>query len=504
MPDAECRMPNTAARGTLHAGRRSRLAGALDGYAHRVLPAVCWLLIAAAPAAAQPPLFTDAFPLEEFAGRRERVLDRIGDGVAVLQGAPEPSAYVRFRQNNHFFYLSGVESPRALLLLDGRTRRTTLFLAPPDPSIEHSEGPQLAPGPEAAHLTGIADVRPRADFAAVLAAAVGKSRVLYMPFRPESLSATTPYTARRHADATRADPWDGRPSRADAFVARVKTAAPGAEVRDLDPLLDELRMIKSSREVALIREATRLSGVALMEAARAARPGMRERDLQAIGDYVFTMGGAQGPAYFALAATGANAIYPHYHAGAAPLGERDLVLLDYAPDYRYYTSDVARMFPASGRFTEAQRELYAAYLRLYLALRESIRPWASPAAIARDAGERMAAVVETLSLSSSAHAEAVRRFVDDFRAREHRSLGHFVGMEVHDVEVPYDVLRPGMVFTIEPELRVPAERLYLRLEDVILITPDGYENLSAFVPLEPDAIEALMEEDPLCRLPRGH
>jgi hypothetical protein len=112
---------------------------------------VCLLLLLAGawPASAERPLFTDAFPLEEFAERRARVMDRIGEGIAILQGAPEPPAYVRFRQNNHFFYLSGVEVPRALLLLDGRTRTVTLFLPPWDPQVERSEGPLLVPGPEA-------------------------------------------------------------------------------------------------------------------------------------------------------------------------------------------------------------------------------------------------------------------------------------------------------------------------------------------------------------------
>jgi Xaa-Pro aminopeptidase len=277
-------------------------------------------------------------------------------------------------------------------------------------------------------------------------------------------------------------------------MARVRAAAPGAVLHDLDPILDGLRLIKSPREVSLIREATRLSGLAIMQAVRAARPGMRERDFQAIADYVFTTGGAQGPAYYALAATGPHAMYPHYHAGAGVLADGDLVLLDYAPDYRYYASDVARMFPANGRFTPVQRELYTAYVAFYRALMDSIRPGATPAEIARAAGERMTGLLGSLSFTSRGHADAARAFVDDFRSREHHSLGHFVGMEVHDVEVPYDVLRPGMVFTIEPEFTIDAERVYLRLEDVILVTETGYENLSGFVPLDADAIEALARE----------
>jgi Xaa-Pro aminopeptidase len=446
------------------------------------------------PMAAQRPLFTDVFPAEEFAARRAQVLERIGDAVAVLQGASEQPAYVRFRQNNQFFYLTGVEAPRALLLLDGRSKTVTLFLQPRNERLEQSEGPVLTPGQEAERLTGIAQVKPRDEFAAAFRTAAAGGRRVYVPFRPESLGAGTPEAARSHARATAQDPWDGRPSRAEAFVARLEAAAPQSDVRDLDPILDRLRLVKSAREIAVIREATRISGLALMEGMRAARPGMREHDLEAIGDYVFKSHGSQGAAYFALVAAAANAHYPHYHGGSAELKEGDLVLFDYAPDYKYYTSDVTRMLPAGGRFSPAQRELYGVYVRLYLALMESIRPNASPRAIMRDAVRRMELVLRRTTFTRDAHRRAAEAFVDRYRTSTHNQLGHMVGMEVHDVTPGYDVLEPGMVFTIEPPITIPEERVYVRLEDVILITPTGYENLSAFVPMEPEAIERLMAE----------
>src|SRR5688572_90025 len=126
-----------------------------------------------------------------------------------------------------------------------------------------------------------------------------------------------------------------------------------------------MRLVKSTREIAIVREASRLAGEALMEAMRVARPGMKEHEIEAVGDYVFKAHGATGIGYFALVATGPNAFWSHYHAGQAPLGDGDLVLFDYAPDYNYYTSDVTRMFPANGRFTSRQREMYGIYVQLY-------------------------------------------------------------------------------------------------------------------------------------------
>jgi Xaa-Pro aminopeptidase len=448
----------------------------------------------ASRAFAQPPLYTSAFPPEEFAARRARVLAAIGDGVAVLQGATEYPAYVRFRQNDQFFYLTGVEVPRALLLLDGRTREATVFVQPRNQRLERSEGPVLVPGPEAERLTGIQHVRARDEFMAVLTAAAAGNRTLYAPFREESLGAATPQAAAAHAVATATDPWDGRPSRAAQFVEKIGAAVPGAVIKDLDPTLDGLRLIKSPREIAIVREATRLAALGIAEGIRNAHPGQRERDMEAIANYVFTQGGAQGIAYFALVAAGRNAYYPHYHDGGAQLKAGDLVLFDYAPDYQYYTSDVTRMFPASGTFSPEQRELYTVYERLYMALMTSIRPHAAPRDVIRDAVVKMDLVLRSTPFSSDKTRRAAEAFVERYRTSPANTLGHTVGMEVHDVNPPYDTLQPGMIFTIEPALTIEEDRVYIRLEDVILVTDTGYENLSGSLPMEADAIEKLMAE----------
>ena len=461
----------------------------------RTLPAAVLLALLVTPAArGQAPLFTGALPKDEFAARRDKVFAAIGDGVAVLEGATEYPAYVRFRQNNQVFYLTGVEVPRAIVLLDGRTKQTTLFLQPRNEGAERMEGPVLVPGDDAVRLTGVDAARPRDEFKDAFTAAVAGGRTAWAPFRAESLGAGTPQAAAFHAQATASDPWDGRPSRERQFVAKLMEAAPGVVVKDLDPVLDSLRLIKSPREIALIREATRLSGLGIMEGIRNAQPGMREYEVESMADYVFKRGGAFGIAYFALVASGKSAYWPHYHAGTGELKPGDLVVFDYAPDYNYYSSDVTRVFPASGHFSPAQRELYTIYLRLYQALMTSIKPNVAPREIVREAVAKMDQIVAGYTFTADAHRRAAVEFVDRYRLSTANSLGHTVGMEVHDVNPPYDVLKPGMVFTIEPALTIADDRTYIRLEDVIVITDTGYENLSAFAPVEPDAIEALMAE----------
>jgi Xaa-Pro aminopeptidase len=457
------------------------------------------LLLAGPVAAIAQPVFAghEIFPPEEFAARRARVIAQIGAGVAIVQGTTERPGEQPFRQNNQLFYLCGVAEPRAILLVDGRAGTATAFLQPRNERREQRAfGPGLYPGPEAASATGLDAVRARDEFAAALAAVAAEGRPIYTPFRPEVLgeaSASDPAAMWR---ATKADPWDGRVSREEAFVAKLKAAAPASEIRDLDPIIDGLRLIKSPREIALIREATRISGLAIMEAMRDAQPGMFEYELKASADYVFTKLGAYGPSYFALIATGTNTYYTHYHKTTARLKDGDLVQMDYGPDYKYYQGDVTRVFPANGRFTPRQREHYAVALLLYRALLTSIRPRATAQEIIRDAVVKMDTAVAAFPFTDEKIRAAAVAYVERYRASKATGLGHHVGMEVHDVRGPNPplTLEPGMVFTIEPALLLDEERLGVRLEDMLLVTEAGIENLSAFVPIEMEAIEKLMAE----------
>lgn len=467
-------------------------------------------LLLVAPAASAQPLFTDSLPKQEFADRRARLMQKIGDGLAIIQGTTETGNAKKFRQNNQFYYLTGVEVPRAILLVDGRTKRSALFLPPRNERRERSEGPILVPGPEAVRLTGIDAVEPREAFGAALKGAASVPRTAYLPFRPEVLGGASVEDPRERWRASAEDPWDGGLSRETLFIEKVKAAAPALDVQDLDPLLDALRFVKSPTEIALIRESTRIAGLAIMEAMRSARVGMYEHEIEAIGDYIFKAHNAQGIAYYALVAAGRNASYPHYHAGQTQTKDGDLVLFDYAPDYKYYASDVTREFPINGKFSPEQRELYGIYVKLYMSLMTSIKPNVPIPEILKEAVARMDAAMASHRFTSEKFKAAAVRFVDNYRRRiappppaagapqgggRRGSLGHTVGMEVHDVNTEHgDVLVPGMVFTIEPALTIPEDRVYIRLEDVILITETGYENLSAFVPMEIEAVEKLMAE----------
>jgi Xaa-Pro aminopeptidase len=264
----------------------------------------------------------------------------------------------------------------------------------------------------------------------------------------------------------------------------------------------------------MIREATRLAGLAIMEVMRDAEPGMYEYELEAPAEYVYKRGGAYGESYFPLIADGRNMPYTHYHRNRSRLSAGDLVQFDWAPDLHNYTSDVTRVFPANGRFTPRQREFYTIYLRLYQALMTSIKVHASAREVMDAAVAKMDRIVAEYPFSDPEIRATAASFVERFRrdpaadpqARP-RGLGHAVGLEVHDVRNPTDTLEPGYVFTIEPQMTMESGELSARLEDIILVTATGYENLSAFVPVEIEDIERLMAEPGLgthaLRLPEG-
>lgn len=478
-----------------------------------LLVVVCVLSLMSKSTTAQEgiPFFTTDFPPEEFAARRAKVYDAIGaGGVALVQGAASPAGYVRFRQTNEFYYLCGIESPHAYLLLSGGQRSAALYLPHRNEGRERSEGKVLSA--EDAELikklSGVEAVYGLDLLGEHLAryAQRTQSRTVWTPFSPAEGLATSRDSATRVVADTSSDPWDATPSREGRLISMLRTRFPQFEVKDLTPTLDSARLIKSPRELELIRKATRLSGLALMEAMRSTVPGISEYELDAVAKYVYHRNGAQGDAYYSLIASGPNAIYPHYNSGKRVMRDGDFLLMDYAPDYGYYMSDVTRMWPVNGKFNDWQRELYGFYLECYRAILAHIRPGATAATIRTEAAADMRRALGRAKFSKPIYEKAARGFVESYERVASLpcvGLGHWVGMATHDVGQDCGPLKPGMVFTIEPALRVPEEQIYIRLEDVIIIGEAKAEILTTFVPMDVEGVELLMrEEGMLQRYPR--
>jgi Xaa-Pro aminopeptidase len=469
-----------------------------------------WLVI---PAVAAAQHYQTDFPPEEFKARWARVFDAIGpEAAAVLQGVSLTNGFTMPRQHNTFYYLCGIETPGAYLLLDGRTRQVTLYLPPQNAQLERAEGKVLSAADAALvqKLTGVdrvldtgqmRDDWPSGTGPAGGTAGTARLAAIYAEFEPAEGQGQSRGELRTGNAAIANDFWDSRLPREARFVELLRLRNGRAELRNLSPILDDLRAIKSPREIALIRRASQLAGLGLMEAMRSTEAGVYEYELDAAARYVFLVNGAKLEAYRSITAGGTENINNmHYYRNTRRLENGDLVLMDYAPDYRYYVSDIGRVWPVNGTYAAWQRELLQFTLDYHKAVMSRVKPGATPQQILADARAAMEPIVARTKWSKPAYEAAARRLIETSGG----ALSHMVGMAVHDVGSYRDGLKPGHVFSIDPQLRVPEENLYLRFEDTIVVTDTGFENFTHFIPMELDAMEALVKEKGLVqKVPAG-
>jgi Xaa-Pro aminopeptidase len=468
-----------------------------------VLAAFVWS-IAPGPAAAQH--YQTDFPPEEFKARWARVFEQIGpDAVAVLQGVSLTNGYTMPRQHNSFYYLCGFETPGAYLVLDGGSRQVTLYLPPQNAQLERAEGKVLsaADAAQVVKLTGVDAVLDSGQMRESWPRGASGARraAIYAEFEPAEAQGQSRGELRMGNASIHDDPWDGRLPREGQFVALLRARNPTADVRNLSPILDELRAIKSPREIALIRRASQLAGLGVMEAMRSTEPGVHEYELDAAARYIFQVNGAKLEAYRSITASGTENINNmHYYRNTRRLEDGDLVLMDYAPDYRYYVSDIGRVWPVNGKYAPWQRELLQFTLEYHKAVMSRVKPGVTPKQILDDARAAMEPIVAKTAWSKPAYEAAARRLITTGGG----AMSHMVGMAVHDVGSYRDGLKPGHVFSVDPQLRVPEENLYLRFEDTVVVTETGYENFTHFIPMELDAMEAMVQEKGLVqKVPAG-
>jgi len=287
-----------------------------------------------------------------------------------------------------------------------------------------------------------------------------------------------------------ADPWDGRLSRSANFIDLMRRRHPNLRFKDLVPIVQRMRLVKSPREIDLCRRAGQLPAIGVCEAMRSTAPGVHEYQLDAVMQYHYVAGGARDVGYPAIVASGPNAWHGHYQVNQSAMADGDMVLVDCAPDYHYYTSDIGRMWPVNGKYTQVQRELYGFVVEYHKVLLAAIRPGRMLVDIREEAAETMRGVWEGWHFSSQAH-RATAEAMFDFRGH----TSHCVGMCVHDGGGHHSrPLEPGIVFSIDPQFVCRDEQLYVRVEDTVLVTEDGIENLTAAAPLDLDETEAMMEE----------
>jgi Xaa-Pro aminopeptidase len=435
-----------------------------------------------------------AFDPKLHADRRARLfeeMERRGGGVMLLPAADEKqrnadSEYL-FRQDSDYAYAIGLDEPMGCALLVARKgeRRLVLFVRPRDREKEIWNGVRV--GVEGAKAIVGAD---EAFTVAEQDAKLG-----------ELLEGAPTLWFKLGADAA----WDARIARVLGELragARTGKRPPEAVVEP-GRILHELRLVKTPEEIARLRKAAELTAEAHMAAMRDGSPGRREHQVQAEIEYAFRRRGGSGPGYGTIVAAGANSTILHYRAGDAVLRDGDVCLVDAGGEYDWYTADVTRTFPVSGEFTKAQRDLYDLCLSVQKEGIEAVRPGVTLDAIHDLTVRRLTEGLIALGLLQGTADE---RIADKaFRKYYMHRTSHWLGMDVHDVGDYYvdgksRTLVPGMVLTVEPGLYVAADDeaapkelrgVGIRIEDDVLVTADGRENLTAAVPKEVAELEAV-------------
>ncbi len=465
------------------------------------------VLLSAAPGAAQ--YYQTDFPAEEFRARHAAVFQQIGPAaVAVVQGMPQTEGFTLPRQHNSFYYLSGIETPGAYLLLDGRTKKVTIYLPARNPRLEAAEGRVLSAEDTdlVRRISGVDDVKPLQEMVSASwpLIAIGAPpqpggragqavpSAIYAEFSPaENLGQSRGELVAAESSRVN-DFWDGTGSRQRRFVELLRARQPRAEIRNLNSILDEMRSVKSPREIAMVRRASQIAGLGLMEAMRSTEPGVFEYQLDAAARYVFLVNDARLEGYRSITASGtANINNMHYFRNTSALKDGDLVLMDHAPDYRYYVSDIGRVWPVNGKYNAWQRELLQFVLEFHKAVLSRIRPGVTAAQIHDEAKKAMEPVFARTAFSKPIYEKAARTLVESGGG----VFSHTVGLAVHDVGgYGNGPLKPGHVFSVDPQLWVREENLYLRYEDTVVVTETGVENFTDFLPMELDEMEKLVLE----------
>lgn len=413
------------------------------------------------------------------------------NSVAIIPAAPEATrsndTHYRYRQDSDFYYLTGFDEPESIAVLAPAhpKHKYMLFVRPRDPEQETWTGRRA--GVEGAKERYGADAAfPIAEFRDKLAELVNGARNVYyrLGLRPD----LDELLVRRIGEMR---------TRSRQFVAPDSLTDPSA-------ILGEMRLVKSAAEIELMQRAADIAAEAHIEAMKAVRPGMMEYELEALIEYHFRRNGAAAPAYGSIVGGGANATILHYTSNDAPLRDGDLLLVDAGAEFRGYASDITRTFPVSGRFSPAQREIYEAVLEAQVACVEMVGPGVTMEELNNRAIRILTESMVRLGLLEG----EVEKLIEEktYRRFFMHGIGHFLGLDVHDagryqLEGKSRPLASGIVITVEPGLYIAPDAeqvpdryrgIGVRVEDDVLVTPEGHRILTSKVPKRIEEIERLM------------
>lgn len=417
------------------------------------------------------------------------------DSVAIIPAAHEAmrsnDTEYRFRQDSDFYYLTGFNEPEAVAVIaPSRDASYTLFVRPRDREKETWTGRRAGvEGAKERH--GADEAFPVEEFDAKLSEILDGARTLY--YRLGNGNPDLDQRIIRQLARMRALGW--------------RKARPPQTITDPGALIHEMRLFKTGDEIALMQRSADIAAEAHREAMRAARPGAKEYEIEAVIEYTFRRAGASGPAYNTIVGGGANATILHYIENSAELRDGDLLLIDAGAEYEGFASDITRTFPVNGRFTRAQRDIYDLVLESQTRCIEMIKPGVTLDEMHTRSVEILTEGMARLGLLKGEPPKLIEE--GEYKKFYMHRLSHYLGLDVHDVGAYHleggpRPLEPGMVLTVEPGLYVAEDSVDIpeqyrgigvRIEDDVLVTTDGHRVLTDKAPKDAEEIESLMAED---------
>ncbi len=415
-------------------------------------------------------------PLNVFAERRAKLVATLNAPIVLFgyTGHEEANPSYVFMQEENFYYLTGHDEEGAALLLVPESAeqkgwsgpREILYLPTRNLDEEKWNGPRLGPDdPGIQEKTGFAHVENFSKLHDALATLAKNSPEIYTELP---------------------GPHDEGYPHAANWSKWVKEAAPQSSIKEVSPAIGTLRAIKSSGELKLIQKAIDPSIDAHFDAMKSLRPGLYEYQVAARMVEIHAYAGCETEAYSPIVGTGIDSTVLHFNKLDRKIEDGDIVLLDVGGQYSGYASDITRTIPANGKFTPRQREIYEIVLGAQNAALEALRPGMTLGGAGSTSLQKIAMdYIDSHGKDKEGHSLG-RYYI--------HGLSHHVGLDVHDSSGPSRPLEPGMVITIEPGIYIPEENLGVRIEDDVLITPDGYKLLTARLPRSAGEIEKIMAD----------
>ena len=402
-------------------------------------------------------------------------------GLAIFQSndimPTSADGHMPFKQASDLFYLSGIDQEETILLLfpdavDPKDREI-LFVRETSELLAIWEGAKFSQK-EATELSGIATVLWTSSYEATIKRLVPQCEHLYLNSNEH---------LRQHNEVE---------TREDRKNAELRAHYPLHSVKRSAPIMHRIRSRKTQEEVDQMKRAIAITGKAFERVCGFVKPGVKEYEIEAEISHEFLRNGSRGHAYTPIIASGYNACVLHYITNDQVCNDGDVILMDFGSEYGGYASDLTRCIPVNGRFTDRQRAVYNAVLRVKNEATQLLRPGTLLADYHKEVGKIMESELIGLGLLDKHEVAKQDPERPLYKKYFMHGTSHFLGLDVHDVGLWSEMIQPDMVFTVEPGIYIREEKLGIRLENNILVTRDNPIDLFADIPVEAEAVEELM------------